>query len=317
MRRALRERRIGHTGTLDPAATGVLLLVVGRATRLAKFLSASDKSYDAVIRLGFSTDTADAEGEPIGSVWQGALPSRDAIDDALDVFRGTFLQQPPAFSAKKIDGKRSHTLARARARAVADARLNARDLPDPRARPDRPDPRDLPDPPALPAPTSVTAHRLEIVSIEADCVTLCVDCSAGFYVRSLAHDLGQRLGIGAHLAALRRTRTGDFTVDQAVGLDTVERDPQHAIDAMIPLADMLPGLASVTLTAEGVLRAIHGRELDIEKGLGIRESGFAIGESGLVRDSGFVRLLDQSGQLVGIAEPTDAPGILHPSVVLV
>jgi tRNA pseudouridine55 synthase len=144
-----------------------------------------------------------------------------------------------------------------------------------------------------------------------------VDCSAGFYVRSLAHDLGQRLGIGAHLAGLRRTRTGDFTVDQAVSLDAAERDPQQAIDAMIPLADMLPGLASVTLTAEGVLRAIHGRELDIEKGLGIRESGLAIGESGSVRDSGFVRLLDQSGQLVGIAEPTDAPGILHPSVVLV
>jgi tRNA pseudouridine55 synthase len=327
IRRALRERRIGHTGTLDPAATGVLLLVVGRATRLAKFLSASDKSYDAVVRLGFSTDTADGEGERIGSVWQGPLPSRDAIDGALDGFRGTFLQQPPAFSAKKIEGKRSYKLARANARAAADAlkpspyALRAlpdpRDLPDPHDLPDRPDPHDRPDLPVLPAPARVTAHRLEIVSIEADCVTLRVDCSAGFYVRSLAHDLGQRLGTGAHLAGLRRTRTGDFTVDQAVSLETAERDPQHAIDAMIPLADMLPGLASITLTAEGVLRAIHGRELDIQKGLGISESGWAIGDSGWVRDSGFVRLLDQSGQLVGIGEPTDAPGILHPSVVLV
>jgi len=156
----------------------------------------------------------------------------------------------------------------------------------------------------------VTTRAIDIVSVEGDLVTLLVDCSAGFYVRSLAHDLGHRLGIGAHLAGLRRTRTGDFTVDQAVNLDTAERDPQHAVDAMIPLADMLPGLASVTLTAEGVLRAVHGRELDIDSGSGIRASA-------LVRDSAFVRLLDQSGQLVGIAEPTGAPGILHPSVVLV
>jgi tRNA pseudouridine55 synthase len=292
MRRALHERRVGHTGTLDPAATGVLLLVVGRATRLAKFLSTSDKSYEAVVRLGFSTDTADAAGQPIGPVSHAPRPSRKAIDAALDAFRGTYFQQPPAFSAKKIDGTRSYKLARARART----------LPDPR--------HDLPALSALPDPVSVTVHRLELVSIEADHVTLQVDCSAGFYVRSLAHDFGQRLGMGAHLAELRRTRTGDFTLDQAIGLDTVERDPQHAADAMIPLADMLPGLPSVTLNAEGVVRAVHGREIDIDKALTTTGSGFA-------RDSGFIRLLDQSGQLIGIAEPTDAPGILHPSVVLV
>src|SRR3954447_478494 len=113
MRRVLREKRIGHTGTLDPAATGVLLLVLGRATRLAQFLSASDKAYEAVVRLGFATDTADAMGEPAGPIWTGPLPSREAIEAALENFRGTFLQQPPAFSAKKIDGKRSHALARA------------------------------------------------------------------------------------------------------------------------------------------------------------------------------------------------------------
>jgi tRNA pseudouridine55 synthase len=300
MRRVLHERRIGHTGTLDPMATGVLLLVVGRATRLAQFLSACDKSYEAVVRLGFSTDTADADGQPMGPVFHGPLPARDVIDAALAGFRGTFMQQPPAFSAKKIDGTRSYKLARAAAR---DARLTP-----PRYNlPERPD---LPDPPALPARASVTVHRLEIERIEADCVTLLVDCSAGFYVRSLAHDLGEQLGIGGHLASLRRTRTGDFTVDQAVSLDTAERDAQYAIDAMIPPADMLPGLASVTLTAEGVLRAVHGRELEMDGGSGMTTSAYA-------RDAGFVRLLDQSGQLVGIAEPTEAPGILHPSVVLV
>ena len=204
---------------------------------------------------------------------------------ALDEFRGTFMQQPPAFSAKKIDGTRSYKLARA---GAADARLKPSGDEN------------------LPAPASVTAHAIDIVSADGDSVTLRVDCSAGFYVRSLAHDLGQRLGIGGHLAALRRTRSGDFTLEQAISMDTVERDAQLAIDGLIPLAEMLPAFASVTLTAEGVLRATHGRQLgpaDTERGL----SG---------RASSFVRLLDQSGQLVGIAEPVGASALLHPSVVL-
>ena len=285
MRRLLREKRIGHCGTLDPAATGVLLLVVGRATRLSQFLIASDKTYEAVVRLGFATDTADAEGQPVGPVSRAALPPRETIEAALDEFRGTFMQQPPAFSAKKIDGTRSYKLARA---GAADARLKPSGDEN------------------LPAPASVTAHAIDIVSADGDSVTLRVDCSAGFYVRSLAHDLGQRLGIGGHLAALRRTRSGDFTLEQAISMDTVERDAQLAIDGLIPLAEMLPAFASVTLTAEGVLRATHGRQLgpaDTERGL----SG---------RASSFVRLLDQSGQLVGIAEPVGSSALLHPSVVL-
>src|SRR5437762_251006 len=115
VRRILKERGVGHTGTLDPAATGVLPLVLGRATRLARFLSASDKTYEAAIHLGVSTDTADADGTPVGTPYAGALPSRDAIDRALDGFRGSFLQEPPQYSAKKIGGKRSYTLARAAA----------------------------------------------------------------------------------------------------------------------------------------------------------------------------------------------------------
>src|SRR5439155_13862811 len=153
VRRALREPRVGHTGTLDPAATGVLLLVLGRATRLARFLSASDKSYEAVVRLGFATDTLDAHGRTTGPVSQASLPSREAIDAALDAFRGTFLQQPPAFSAKKIDGTRSHKLARARIRA-ADARLKPSRSEDAQLCPPA-----SPALPALPAPVSVTTHR--------------------------------------------------------------------------------------------------------------------------------------------------------------
>ena len=334
MRRTLREKRIGHTGTLDPAATGVLLLVLGKATRLAKFLSTSDKAYEAVVRFGFATDTADAQGQPIGPVWKGLPPSREAIERTLDEFRGTYLQQPPAFSAKKIAGKRSHKLARARARAATDAQeLDARpkpsrynDVSDPRELAptdpfepnltNLPDPSDLPDVVALPAPTSVTVRRLEIVSLEAEYVTLHVDCSAGFYVRSLAHDMGERLGVGAHIAGLRRTRTGDFTIEQAMDFDTAERDPEGTAAALVPLADMLPRMASVTLTADGVLRALHGREIRPADALRTKDIG-----PRTTADEGpgttFIRLLDQGGALIGVATPATTPGALHPSVVLV
>ena len=112
VRRLLHERRIGHTGTLDPAASGVLPIVLGRATRLARFLSSASKAYEAIVRLGFATTTADAAGDPLGPVFNGPLPDRAAIEAALHAFRGTFLQQPPAFSAKKIGGERSYVLAR-------------------------------------------------------------------------------------------------------------------------------------------------------------------------------------------------------------
>jgi tRNA pseudouridine55 synthase len=311
VRRALRERRVGHTGTLDPAATGVLPLVVGRATRLAQFLSGSDKSYEAVIRFGFSTDTGDAQGQALGVQRAIECPSRDAIDAALDVFRGTFLQQPPAFSAKKIDGKRSHKLARARARG--DARL-------------KPGPPDLPD---LPDPVSVTTYAIDVASTDDDTVTLRVDCSAGFYIRSLAHDLGERLGIGGHLVALRRTRSGTLTLADAVGLEAVEREPELAVGRVIPLANMLPGLAPVVLTSDGVRKAIHGRELgpaDCVSGFAARdpepasrsESRATTPESRTpTPESRLYRLLDPSGQLVAIARPATAAGLLHPSVVLV
>ena len=156
LRRVLREKRIGHTGTLDPMATGVLVLVVGKATRLAKFLSASDKSYDAIVRFGFATDTHDAQGRPVGPVIEGAAPAREAIDAALDAFRGTFMQQPPAFSAKKVDGHRSYKLARSTRQERSHTATSST----------------FPAPPALPAPTTVTTHRIEILRVDADTVAL-------------------------------------------------------------------------------------------------------------------------------------------------
>ncbi|MCU1384931.1 MAG: truB [Acidobacteria bacterium] len=316
IRRALREKRIGHTGTLDPMATGVLLLVVGKATRLAKFLNASDKGYDATVRFGFATDTADAQGRPLGPPSDRPMPSRDAIEAALDAFRGTFLQQPPAFSAKKIDGQRSYKLAR-----------DARDTRDIRAKPPRgedgadaapgtapPAPAALDPargtphlaPVAVPAPCRVTAHAIRIVRLDGDHLTLTIDCSAGFYIRSLAHDLGERLGIGAHLTALRRTRVGDFGLDRALTLDSAERDPDTVPAALVPLAAMLPGMGCVTLTAAGVTRALHGQD--------VRTIDH---EPSALSAQPFVRLLDPAGELVAIAAANRVGGALHPSVVLV
>ena len=302
LRRVLGERRVGHTGTLDPLATGVLALVVGRATRLARFLSTSDKSYEAVIRLGVSTDTADAVGAPIGSPFAGSLPSRDAIDRALDAFRGTFRQQPPAFSAKKIGGKRSHKLARARQRSDRQSDGESDRQSDRES--DRQSDRQSDG--ALPAPANVTIHRLEVVGVEADRLTLTVDCSAGFYVRSLAHDLGQMLGTGAHLERLRRTRSGEFTLAGAIELAAAEQDHDRARASVVPLACMLPELRAVVLTLDGVRHAIQGRDLAPRDAV----SGFA------APDSGLVRLVDSTGALVGIAEAARTPGLLHPFVVL-
>ena len=266
MRRVLREQRIGHTGTLDPLASGVLPLVLGRATRLARFLSASDKTYDARVRLGIATDTADSEGTPLGATHAGPLPAHADIERAIEPFRGTFLQQPPAHSAKKIAGVRSYELAREK-------------------RGGRPE------------PVEVTVRAIEILSVEGDVLCLRVTASAGFYVRALAHDLGERLGIGAHLVGLRRTRAAGYGLDAAIPLADAERDPAAAANAVVPMGRMLPHLPTVTLPSDEVRRVMCGRDIPGPQ-------------------SAVVRLLDEGGDLVGVAEPAPTPGLLHPSVIL-
>ena len=287
-------RRIGHAGTLDPGASGVLLLVVGCATRLAQFLSGADKSYDAVVRLGRATDSADSTGRPEGPAHIGPLPDREAIERALDGFRGTFLQRPPAFSAKKIGGVRSHRLARARRRLTAAA--GPEDTFS--------EPRD-----GL-APVSVTARAITLVAVEGDCVTLSIDCSAGFYVRALAHDLGERLGVGAHLAGLRRTRSGQFTLADATPLEAL---PGEAEARLVRPAAILTEFAPVTLNDLGVRRAGHGSDLgpdDVSQGWPAVPAG-----TDARANAERYRLLDAGGTLVGIAERR-AGGVLHPAVVL-
>lgn len=304
VRRILGEQRVGHTGTLDPMASGVLPLAIGRATRLVRFLDADAKRYEATVRLGSSTDTYDALGRPIGDRYEGRMPSRDEIDRALDAFRGTFLQQPPAFSAKKIDGRRSYRLARAHARAAATQSASLSASP---ALPT------VPASPVLPAPARVTAQSVEVVSTEADLVILRIVCSGGFYVRSLAHDLGQALGIGGHLTALCRTEAAGRTLAEAVPLAAIEQEGRdRTLSALIPLPRMLPRLPSLALTADGARRAASGCHLSSHDVLGpFPDPGEGSGRA--VR----FRLFDPAGNLLGIAERSSTPELLHPAVILV
>ncbi len=277
IRRTLRLTRVGHTGTLDPMATGVLPLVLGRATRLARFLFGGVKTYSATIRLGIATDTYDALGTPVAAPIS-TLPTVDtaALDLVLDRFRGTFDQSPPPFSAKKVGGTRAYALAR-RGRSVQ------------------------------PAPVSVTVTHLERLWIGEGRLALRVAATAGFYVRSLAHDLGAALGCGAHLEVLRRERSGQFLLAQANRLEEIERAPSVAATRLVPLARLDLGLPSVVLTNQGRRFALHGRTIPPGE---LVDPPAAPGPARTE-----VRLLDGRGKLVAVAETRD--GALHPRVVLV
>jgi len=191
VRRITGERSVGHLGTLDPMATGVLPLVLGRFTRLAQFFNDASKVYEGEIRFGFATDTYDAEGEPVGTI-QNAEPSFEDIQRNLPALTGIIQQTPPAYSAKKINGVAAYKLARN-------------------------------DQPVELKPVEVTVHRFEILSVSGDRARFVTEVSAGTYVRSLVHDLGQALGYGAHLSELRRIRAGEFNISTAATLEDLER----------------------------------------------------------------------------------------------
>jgi tRNA pseudouridine55 synthase len=284
-RRLLGEKRIGHTGTLDPLATGVLPLACGRATRLVRFLTASDKEYEATILFGVTTDTLDVTGEETGR--SARAPSGEEVVAALRSFEGEQMQVPPAYSAKKIAGRRAYELARRHEPVVLD-------------------------------PVRVRVSRVEAVEYDHDRCRISLTCSAGFYVRALVRDLGERCGSGATLESLRRTRSGDFTLDEAIDLDTLgpmrdRTNPESWIPnpgletALIPMERLLPSFPAVMVTAEGLTRVSHGQhvrpvDVMVEATLGGAE---------------WVRLLDAGGALVGVGTPQRHSGSLHPEVVLI
>ena len=291
-RRLLGEKRIGHTGTLDPLATGVLPLACGRATRLVRFLTASDKDYEATILFGVTTDTLDVTGEETGR--SGRTPSPEALAAALRGFEGEQMQVPPAYSAKKVGGRRAYEFAR------------------------RDEPVEL-------AAVPVRVSRVELLENAHPSTALgarariALTCSAGFYVRALVRDLGERLGTGATLEALRRTRSGEFTLDEAIELDGLTRrrldpsDPGSRIPdpvletLLIPMEKLLTGFPSVTVTAEGLTRVSHGQHVRPGDVAGMLPS----------KAAEWVRLLDGGGTLVGLGTPQPVSGFLHPEVVLI
>ena len=262
LRNTARERSVGHTGTLDPRATGLLPLVMGKATRLAPYLAGSDKTYEATICLGIETVSEDGGGQ-ITARFNGALPDSRAVQDALATFTGTFDQIPPQVSAKRVDGKKSYDLVR------QDKGVELK-------------------------PVSVTVRQLDFVDYADALVRVVVTATAGFYVRALARDLGRALGTGGHLAALRRTRSGTLDIAQAVPLDEAERLGPAVEKYLITAADALAYFPAVTLNELGLKRVLHGNPVSPEHLAGRFVPTAGTGEK--------VRLLDESGALIALAD---------------
>lgn len=228
-------RRVGHAGTLDPAATGVLLVCLGQASRISEYLMDLPKTYRGTITLGTTTTTYDAEGEVVATGDTSGV-TEAMVREALNAFVGEIMQTPPAYSAVKVDGQRAYRLAR-KGQPVAL-----------KARPAR-------------------VHRIEILRFEPPAVEVEVECAKGTYIRSLAHDLGQALGCGAHLSALRRTRVGPFTVEDALTRDGLEKafDDGTWTESVLPMDYGLLHLPAITLHIEDEKDLRHGQALRIDE----------------------------------------------------
>ena len=260
-------RKVGHAGTLDPRASGVLVLCLGPATRLSEFLSNTAKEYEAVVRFGASTRTFDTDGEVTRRT--GQAPTRRQIEAVLPRFQGDIIQKPPPYSAIKVQGRKAYEMARAG------------------------------EEPSL-EPRQIHISRLEIRSYTSPDLALIVECSAGTYIRSLAHDLGEAVGTGAHLAALKRTKAGPFRIQEAVPLPMLEvgfltgKWEQH----MRPASDALPELAAVEVDEAAVARLRDGHR--------IPSGGQA---------EGLAKALSLDGELVAILEAADEGTTWHPRKV--
>ncbi|HVX39123.1 MAG TPA: tRNA pseudouridine(55) synthase TruB [Gemmatimonadaceae bacterium] len=223
VRRAVRARRVGHTGTLDPFATGLLVVLIGRATRLIPYVDGEPKVYDAAVRFGKETDTDDATGEVTR---EAPLPDRACVADAIACLTGTIEQMPPAYSAKKVAGVRAYAAAR---------RGDAVEL----------------------APATITVHGWDDVRWDADSLHARITCSGGTYIRALARDLGRLAASAAHLSALRRIRAGAFSVDEAATVDRLKSGDF----AVRPPRCAIPSMPARTLSGVELGRVVHGNPI--------------------------------------------------------
>jgi len=232
VRRATGEKSIGHLGTLDPMATGVLPLLLGKYTRLAQFFSQADKHYTGHIRFGFATDTFDAEGIPATDP-QPLTQSFEALRAQGRRFHGEMDQLPPIFSAKKINGVAAHKLARAGAEVAVK-------------------------------PARITIHHFDLTSLDGDTAAFTMSVSAGGYVRSVAHELGQLAGCGAHLSSLRRTLAGAFTLEQAITIDQLKNASVAELESLLPHPrTLLPEMPSVTVDDQIAGRLRNGMQVNL------------------------------------------------------
>jgi tRNA pseudouridine55 synthase len=232
VRRATGEKSIGHLGTLDPMATGVLPLLLGKYTRLAQFFGQADKYYSGHIRFGFATDSFDAEGTPVTE----PLPLRQTLEELQTLsgkFHGELDQVPPIFSAKKINGVAAHKLARAGVEVAVK-------------------------------PARITIHNFELTSLEGDTASFVMSVSAGGYVRSVAHELGQLANCGAHLSTLRRTRAGAFSLEHAITIDQLKTASVAELEALLPHPrTLLPEMPSVTVDDQLAGRLRNGMQVNL------------------------------------------------------
>jgi len=290
VRRLLGFRQVGHLGTLDPLATGVLVLLLGRATRFAQFYAGRRKRYTSTFRFGFATDTYDSDGAALGPDTQPQLDPAE-IRNLATLLTGRFPQMPPAFSAKKIHGRPAHELAR---------KNQAVEL----------------------KPVEVEVFEFRVVEVEGSRARFTVECGAGTYIRSLAQEMGAKLGCGAHLADIVRTAVGEFTIDRAIRLDDFEQIVRQgkAAECIIPLERLLPELPRVSVLPMIEKRVRHGTRFQISLAQ-IQPGHFEIPQGAPAQlDSGEwkparLRVFNQQDQLIAIAEAI-VPRTYQPVVVL-
>jgi tRNA pseudouridine55 synthase len=272
VRRLANTGRVGHLGTLDPMATGVLPLVIGRATRLAQFFSSREKKYDGCIRFGWATDTYDRDGTPLSTAIEPRF-TRAELEAVLANFRGTLRQTPPPFSAKKVAGTPAYRLARKGAAVPLE-------------------------------PVEVQVFELELLECGGATARIRVHCSAGTYLRSIAHDAGQQLGCGAFLESLRRIASGEFTVDQAHTLEALAALAREGrlVEALIPGSAVLPEFPNAAVDALTAGQIRQGKDFRL---------------SPFVNRSGakYIKAIGPEGELIAIGEAR-LPHVYHPVLVL-
>lgn len=281
VRRILQIRQVGHFGTLDPFATGVLPLSVGKATRFAQFYLKSRKAYEGAIQFGVSTDTYDATGKPTSGPVATQL-DEGGLNLMFREFTGRILQTPPPFSAKHVGGTRAYELARQNK-------------------------------PVQLSPVEVEIYALELLGIEGVRVRFAVECSGGTYVRSIAHDLGQRIGCGAHLAQLRRTAVAEFKESRAVTLEKLESLAQEGKieSCVVPLESLLPDFPELVVHGREEKNVRHGHTFQLAQAL---RSGRGAG--GAQAAPGLLKILGSERRLIAVARHVSG-AIYHPDLVLV